>query len=66
MTCIQRFVRWMKQLNLFKSISKQSATDLKQQRITTRIYLILLASMTFHCLNLYDYQHQKFMYSNDN
>lgn len=50
MTCIQRLGRWINRLNLFKSVRKQSATDIKQQRITTRAYLIVLASMTFHCL----------------
>ncbi|CAF3744343.1 unnamed protein product [Adineta steineri] len=43
MTYIQRFVQWIKQLNMFKLVTHKTPTDIKQQRITTRVYLILLA-----------------------
>ena len=37
-----RFVRWMKHLNLFKKIDDRSEDSIKQQRIITRVYLVLL------------------------
>ncbi|CAF3706074.1 unnamed protein product, partial [Adineta steineri] len=43
MTYIQRFVQWIKQLNMFKLVTHRTPTDIKQQRITTRVYFILLA-----------------------
>ena len=39
----KKFVRLMKQLNLFKHIERRTEDDIKQQKITTRIYLILLS-----------------------
>ncbi|UJR06811.1 hypothetical protein I4U23_011098 [Adineta vaga] len=33
--------KWTKQLNLFKSATNRTVDDIKQQRITTRLYLIL-------------------------
>ena len=45
MTFIQQVTGWMKQWNLFKSVNKRSANDIKQQRIVTRIYVILFTSM---------------------
>ena len=36
----------MKRLNLFKSVDKRTPVDVRLQRITTHIYLVLLAGMT--------------------
>ncbi|CAF1271698.1 unnamed protein product [Adineta ricciae] len=40
---IQKFVQWAQHLNMFKSINQRTPADIKQQRITTRVYLVLLA-----------------------
>ncbi|CAF1196470.1 unnamed protein product [Adineta steineri] len=40
---IRNLVLWVKQLNLFKSANNRSADNIKQQRITTRLYLILFS-----------------------
>lgn len=40
-----KFFQRMKQLNLFKMVDKRSENNVKQQRITTRLYLILLTGM---------------------
>ncbi|UJR29659.1 hypothetical protein I4U23_017207 [Adineta vaga] len=39
----KKFVKSLKQLNLFKNIEKRSEEDIKHQRMITRIYLLLLA-----------------------
>lgn len=51
-TCLQNFIQWTKQLNLFKSIKKRTEEDIQQQRLISKIYLILLTSRTiFHSLD---------------
>lgn len=45
MVYIRRTTKWLKQLNLFKSINHQMPSAVAQQRLITRIYLVLLASM---------------------
>ena len=35
------FIRWLKQVNLFKNVQKRTEQDIKQQKITSYIYLIL-------------------------
>ena len=45
MTCIRKVIRWIKQLNLFKSVDNRTASDAAKQRIITRTYLILFAGM---------------------
>ncbi|UJR19141.1 hypothetical protein I4U23_022271 [Adineta vaga] len=42
---IRRLGIWMKQLNIFESASRRTSNDIKQQRISTRIYLILLSGL---------------------
>ncbi|UJR34535.1 hypothetical protein I4U23_027312 [Adineta vaga] len=42
-TWFREIVQWLKQLNLFKSANNRTISDIKQQRITTRIYLSLFA-----------------------
>ncbi|CAF1152034.1 unnamed protein product [Adineta steineri] len=53
MTYIRRLVQWTKQLNIFKLVTHKTPTDIKQQRITTRVYLILLAGMVLLLVKLY-------------
>ncbi|CAF1134851.1 unnamed protein product [Adineta ricciae] len=44
-------IETLKQLNLFKNINHRSENDIQQQRITTRIYLVLLiGSISVLCL----------------
>ena len=46
---LQKCVEWIKQLNLFKVANKRTEDDIKQQKLTTRVYLILLSSkITLH------------------
>lgn len=45
---LQKFSQWIKQLNLFKIADKRTENDIKQQKITTRIYLISLISIIIH------------------
>ena len=40
------FMKKMKRLNLFKSVDKRTPADVRLQRITSHIYLALLAGMT--------------------
>ncbi|UJR18487.1 hypothetical protein I4U23_005393 [Adineta vaga] len=42
MTYVYKFGRYMKQLNLFKSTKQQTEDDIKNQKIITRVYLVLL------------------------
>ena len=43
--CLPKFVQWIKKLNLFKQITKREENNIKQQKISTRVYLILLISI---------------------
>ena len=52
MRYVRNFPRWSKQLNMFKSSDNRTVDAIKQQRIITRTYLILLISMNFF-KNLY-------------
>jgi hypothetical protein len=45
LTRFQSFSRWTKRINMFKSGEDKTATAIKQQRITTYLYLILFTSM---------------------
>ncbi|CAF1210287.1 unnamed protein product [Adineta ricciae] len=45
LTSIHKLGEWIKQLNLFKSVADRTTDDIKQQRITTRLYLILFTSL---------------------
>ncbi|UJR17370.1 hypothetical protein I4U23_004265 [Adineta vaga] len=42
---LRKFVHWLKQLNLFKQLHQRTEKDVKRQKITTRVYLILLCSL---------------------
>ncbi|CAF1222349.1 unnamed protein product [Adineta steineri] len=42
MTRMRKIGRWMRQLNLFKAADRRTEKDVKQQKISTRLYLILL------------------------
>ncbi|CAF1042277.1 unnamed protein product [Adineta steineri] len=44
LTYIWIFIRWIKQLNLFKSQKNQIINTVEQQRIITRVYLVFLTS----------------------
>ncbi|UJR13165.1 hypothetical protein I4U23_000188 [Adineta vaga] len=44
LSIIRRTIQWIIQLNLFQSIRQQTPTNIKEQRLSTRIYLILLSS----------------------
>ena len=46
---LKKCVEWIKQLNLFKVANQRTENDIKQQKLTTRVYLILLSSkITLH------------------
>ncbi|CAF4033211.1 unnamed protein product [Adineta steineri] len=49
---IRNLTRWMKQLNIFKSAANRTVDDIKQQRISTYCFLILLAGSIL-CLLLF-------------
>jgi hypothetical protein len=40
-----KFVRWMKRLNLLKNVDDRTENGIKQQKIATYVYLILLTGM---------------------
>ncbi len=40
-----KFVRWMKRLNLLKNVDDRTENGIKQQKIATYVYLILLIGM---------------------
>jgi hypothetical protein len=42
---VRKYVQWIKQLNLFKMANKRTENNTKQQKIITRIYLILVIGM---------------------
>ncbi|CAF1144697.1 unnamed protein product [Adineta steineri] len=42
MTRMRKIGRWMRQLNLFKAADRRTEKDVKLQKISTRLYLILL------------------------
>ncbi|CAF1660120.1 unnamed protein product, partial [Adineta ricciae] len=44
LTRLSKFIQWMKRLNLFKTINDRTENSIKQQRIITRVYLVLLTS----------------------
>ena len=46
---IDKFIQWIKQINVFKSFNSQNPNSIKQQYIITRVYLILLAGI-YLCL----------------
>ena len=46
---VRYLVTWIQQLNLFKLAANRTMDDIKQQRVTTRCYLFVLAS-TARCL----------------
>ena len=49
------FRKWIVHLNLFKSSEKQNANDIKQQRCSTRVYIILLTGLLLiMCLNVHE------------
>lgn len=53
---LQTFVRSMKQLNLFKMANQRTEVDIKQQKLTTRVYLTLLIGIEeihFNCMNMF-------------
>ncbi len=45
MTHIRKFGRSVKRLNLFKVTNQRTEKDIKQQKISTRVYLALLTGM---------------------
>jgi len=45
MTYVRKFSRWIKRLNLFKVINERTEDDIKQQKIITRVFLILLTGI---------------------
>jgi len=42
---LREFIRWIQQLNLFKMTDNRQEEIIKQQKITTRVYLFLVTSM---------------------
>ena len=42
----------MKQLNLFKETDEQTENSIKQQKIITRVYLMLVAGMIIFCTHV--------------
>lgn len=44
---IKKFVKSIRQLNLYKHINKRSEQNLKQQRLMSRVYLLLLTGILF-------------------
>ena len=42
---VSRFIQWVKHLNLFKKVDDQSENSIRQQRIITRLYLVLLTGI---------------------
>jgi hypothetical protein len=45
MARIRTVIQWIKQMNMFKLIDRRTSNDIKEQRISTRIYLSLFAGM---------------------
>ncbi|CAF1358045.1 unnamed protein product [Adineta ricciae] len=40
---IHKIIQWMKQLNIFPSVQQKTPNDIKEQRLATKIYLLLLS-----------------------
>ncbi|CAF1440027.1 unnamed protein product [Adineta steineri] len=47
MTCIRKFGQFIKRLNLFKAADRRMEADIKQQKISTYVYLTLLTGSFF-------------------
>ncbi|CAF1661282.1 unnamed protein product, partial [Adineta ricciae] len=55
---IRQLGQWIKQLNLFKSASNRTRNDIKQQLITTRLFLILFINFILIFLLYYSFKTQ--------
>jgi len=49
---VRKFSQWMKRLNLFKVNNERTENDIKQQKIFTRVYLILLTGMIIFTIHI--------------
>ncbi len=53
MTYVRKFSQWIKRLNLFKVISERTEDDIKQQKIITRVFLILLTGIVISITHIF-------------
>ena len=60
-THVRKFAHWMKRLNSFKVADDRTENSIKQQKIITRVYLILLTGMITFTAHISDIDKDRYI-----